>query len=102
MDGAKVKFLLNPALFDPTNNNTTTIHIPQEIESTLIQELDLLRKDPTVFATYIRSNRQNLYKGIVVIYSTNIVYNINILKKGTQIELLKDDLKTKVYVLYFF
>ena len=36
-----------------------------------------MRKDPNLYATFLRSNRQNLYK-------------------GNEIELLKDDLKTRV------
>lgn len=50
---------------------------PPRQEKQLIVELDLLRKEPATFATWIRSNRQNLYK-------------------GSNLELLKDDLKTKV------
>ena len=47
------------------------------LEVELEKELEALRKDPSTYANYIRSNRQNLYK-------------------GNNLELLKDDLKTKV------
>ena len=49
----------------------------EQLELDLQQELHALRKDPNVYATYLRSNRQNLYK-------------------GNEIELLKDDLKTRL------
>jgi hypothetical protein len=49
----------------------------ESLEHDLQQELHALRKDPNVYATFLRSNRQNLYK-------------------GNEIELLKDDLKTRV------
>lgn len=48
-----------------------------QLEKDLEKELAALRKDPSTYATFLRSNRQNLYK-------------------GNQLELLKDDLKTKV------
>jgi hypothetical protein len=49
----------------------------EQLELDLQNELHALRKDPNVYATFLRGNRQNLYK-------------------GNELELLKDDLKTKV------
>jgi hypothetical protein len=63
----------------PSQTQKHVMELPaaEALERELQAELDVLRKDPNVFATYLRSNRQNLYK-------------------GNQLELLKDDLKTKV------
>src|SRR5438067_34622 len=48
-----------------------------DLETQLGADLELLRKDPAALANWLRANRQNLYK-------------------GTELELLKDDLKTRV------
>jgi hypothetical protein len=42
-----------------------TMELPKakELELELEKELTALRKDPATYATYIRGNRQNLYKG---------------------------------------